>query len=86
MNLWFLIFVPLDNTRKSLIPKSIPTDLFVLLIGLYIFSVKILTKYFPDGVLEIVAFFILPSIFLSMVILIPLILGIFNELFSTETN
>ena len=32
-----MIFVPLDNTKKSLIPKSIPTDWFVLAEGVYSF-------------------------------------------------
>ena len=59
------IFNTSDVITKSLIPKSIPTCLLV--IGnteLLLHSYVTLTKYLPLGTLDIVAFLILPFIFL----------------------
>ena len=73
--LGFSNVLPSEDTKKDLIPKSIPTVVFSLtgfLVGIGILlSTNIEAKYFPVGVLFIVACLILPLNFLWRTILIP---------------
>ena len=81
---------PSDETRYVLIPKSIPTVVlsFTTVFGLIgsPVSQSIETKYFPVGVLLIVACLISPLISLCKTISIPFLnLGIINFPFSKST-
>jgi len=88
-NLGFSNFSPLERIAESFIPRSTPIVDFSLnscFSGTSLpLSIKIEMKYFPVGVLEIVAVFGVPSNVLEITILTFPILGSLINCFSKST-
>ena len=89
-NLGFSKHSPSEVTKKDLIPKSIPTEVFSFIVAFCLLvspvSQRIDTKYLPVGVLLMVACLISPLIGRCKTMSIPFLnFGIINLPFSKDT-